>query len=420
PCYEKMMLIVPHVAEQLGDEVFAQWFDATCPADVRQLAMEADTEGRYESAIEVLKTVQSLAESRKLKGAKAVAEDVAGLEFMKQMLDARKQYEEDVKTPGDRRQAHIFLGIMALTRDADMDAALQHLRASEEPKAAQLADRLTGFKSNLSNTENAYQLAQATIALADDLEAAYLKLLLYKEAEGKLAACLAEPSFANRNARQIAALQQRTSEKSQQAMNQLPPLVRDRLKTVRQEASTDSEYVQTFFGVPLKNANSVVYVVDKSGSMTDSIMYCKEELLRAVYSLKDKQQFQILFYSTGPALAMGNGELTAATEENKKTARKFVGSVMPVGQTDPSDALRRAFRLRPDTIYLLTDGEFDKSIPKLIRGMNSAGKVTVNTVCFLYSNGEPMLKEIAQDNNGTYRYVSEDDLSNLKQMNQPP
>jgi len=76
--------------------------------------------------------------------------------------------------------------------------------------------------------------------------------------------------------------------------------------------------------------------------------------------------------------------------------------------------LTQAFRLEPDTIFLLTDGEFDREIVGHIERLNRDKQVRIHTICFIYSNGEPMLKEIARDNGGTYKYVGEDDLNQLE------
>ena len=169
-----------------------------------------------------------------------------------------------------------------------------------------------------------------------------------------------------------------------------------------------------FFGVG-GVAKKIVYVVDHSGSMTDSIMYVKYELKRSIRMLRPNQSFHVIFYSSGPALEMPARKLVPATEANKLAAYEFIDSIVPVGQTDPSDALNKAFQNDPELIYLLTDGEFEKKIVDLIDRLNARkDKVTVHTLCFIYTGGEPILQEIAKHNNGTYKYIGENDLEGLK------
>jgi len=165
---------------------------------------------------------------------------------------------------------------------------------------------------------------------------------------------------------------------------------------------------------PNEEARKIVYVVDRSGSMTDSIDYVKEDLKRSIGELPNDKEFHVLFYSSGPCVEMPTRRLVNATERNKAFAYEFVDGIIAQGETDPSDALRRAFAVRPEVIYLLTDGEFDRAIVGLVRGLNAGGKVRVHTIGFLYTRpgttAEAVLKQIAAENEGNYKFVSERDL----------
>ena len=163
-------------------------------------------------------------------------------------------------------------------------------------------------------------------------------------------------------------------------------------------------------------AKKVVFVVDHSGSMTDSIVYVKHELKRSIRSLRPNQSFWLTFYSSGPTLDLPTAghKLVPATEPNKAQAFDFIDTIIAIGQTDPSDSLKKAFECQPELIYILTDGEFDPAIAGLIEKLNPKKEVTVNTICFIYSEGEPLLKKIAAANNGSYKFVGEEDAHNLK------
>jgi hypothetical protein len=165
-------------------------------------------------------------------------------------------------------------------------------------------------------------------------------------------------------------------------------------------------------------AKKIVFVVDHSGSMTDSIVYVKHELKRSIRSLRPNQSFWLTFYSSGPTLDLPTAghKLVPATEPNKAQAFDFIDTIIAIGQTDPSDSLKKAFECQPELIYILTDGEFDPGIAGLIERLNSGkDKVTINTICFIYSEGEPLLKKIAVANNGAYKFVGEDDVKKLVQ-----
>jgi hypothetical protein len=170
-----------------------------------------------------------------------------------------------------------------------------------------------------------------------------------------------------------------------------------------------------FFGAGSETeiAHKIVYVVDRSGSMTDSIDYVKFELKRSIGELGEDTEFHVIFYSSGAPVEMPTRRLVIATERNKELAFEFIDGIIPQGETDPSKALERAFAVNPELIYLLTDGEFDRAIIDLVKRLNVGDKVTVHTIGFLYRTGEEVLKKIAEDNSGNYKFVSEADLATL-------
>lgn len=175
--------------------------------------------------------------------------------------------------------------------------------------------------------------------------------------------------------------------------------------------------VPDIFPPPSEEARKIVYVVDRSGSMTDSLDLVKLELARAIRELPEEKEFHVIFYSDGPPLEMPTRRLVNATERNKRLALEFIDGVIARSETDPSEALARAFAVRPDAIYLLTDGEFDRAVVGLVRRLRGERQVAVHTIGFLYtppgSVAEAILKEIADQNGGEYKFVSEQDLGSL-------
>jgi hypothetical protein len=174
----------------------------------------------------------------------------------------------------------------------------------------------------------------------------------------------------------------------------------------------------------IEDARKIVYVVDRSGSMTDSIDYVKVELKRSIGELPDDKEFHVLFYSSGPCVEMPTRRLVNATERNKAFAYEFVDGIIAQGETDPSDALRRAFAVRPEVIYLLTDGEFDKAMVDLLKRLNRDQKIIVHTIGFWSwrsrqdsdpPSGEEVMKIMADQNGGNYKAIYEEDLATLMQ-----
>jgi len=170
---------------------------------------------------------------------------------------------------------------------------------------------------------------------------------------------------------------------------------------------------RSFFGIPVGDAHKIVFVLDRSGSMTDSIDYVKYVTKRCISQLTEKDLLDVLFMSSGPPVEMPPKKLVPATDKNKELAFEFIDGVIAQGETTPEGALERAFELKPEVIFLLTDGEFDRAVVDLVKKLNAEKKVKVNTICFLYETGGALLKEIAAQNGGTYKFVSEKDLTAL-------
>ncbi|HUU10231.1 MAG TPA: VWA domain-containing protein [Phycisphaerae bacterium] len=163
-------------------------------------------------------------------------------------------------------------------------------------------------------------------------------------------------------------------------------------------------------GPSVEGVRKIVYVVDRSGSMGDSLDVVKVELKRSLTELGDDAEFHVIFYSSGPPAEMPTRRLVPATERNKELACEFIDHVVAQGQTDPSQAIRRALAAGPELIYLLTDGEFDRAIIDLVRHENAGRNVRVFTIGFVYRAGEEILRQIARENHGEYKFISRDDL----------
>jgi hypothetical protein len=151
------------------------------------------------------------------------------------------------------------------------------------------------------------------------------------------------------------------------------------------------------------------YVVDCSGSMAgDPFDKACAELRRSIEALKSGQSFFVVFFDSGeyPQFHPRAGEgLLRASPANKRRLREWVsGFVMPGGGTDPRVALLQALALRPDAIYLLSDGEFDPDIALQVRQQNRR-RTAIHTISFMNRAAEPLLRRIASENKGSYRFV---------------
>ncbi|HVP10494.1 MAG TPA: hypothetical protein VMV94_04810 [Phycisphaerae bacterium] len=162
-------------------------------------------------------------------------------------------------------------------------------------------------------------------------------------------------------------------------------------------------------------AKSIVYVMDRSGSMAPTFSLLQRELMRAIGSLDSEQLFNVIWFNEGPATQLAD-RMLAATIENKRDAFAAIKRIIPSGQTEPVDAVRQGLTYKPDVLFLLSDGDFgedNERIVKLINQKNKHRTSIINTILFVYDtegDGERVLRAIADANGGTFKHVTEQDI----------
>jgi len=170
-----------------------------------------------------------------------------------------------------------------------------------------------------------------------------------------------------------------------------------------------------FFGLKPKS-KKIVYVVDSSKSMNfphesvgkTRLGRVKLELAKSILAMDEHQQFFVIFFSDF-AIPMPARQLQPATPQSKQKFLSWVARVPGVGTTEPLEALILALRLQPDTIYFLTDGQFN---PSVVRAFNKVAENThrnqtiiVNGICLGNREGEQLIRELAEKNSGTYTFI---------------
>ena len=173
-----------------------------------------------------------------------------------------------------------------------------------------------------------------------------------------------------------------------------------------------------FFGTPLE-ADCVVYVVDRSGSMVEVFDVVRTEMLLSISRLGPTHQFHIILFSKGSPIEMSARALAWATTANKLAAAEMLEKVRAQGQTDPCPATIRAFSVlgaapgRRKAVCLLTDGNFpdNAAMLALVRSLNVGKSVRIHT--FLYGRRPPeavkVMTAISTQSGGRYKYISADE-----------
>ncbi len=164
-----------------------------------------------------------------------------------------------------------------------------------------------------------------------------------------------------------------------------------------------------------------VYVFDRSKSMEgyDSrpLIAARQALLKSLDSLAENHQFQIVFYNDGVTVFNPDGRagMCFATDDNKKLATTFVESIRGDRGTDHLNALKHAFRLAPDVIFLLTDAEggFTTAELREVSHLNRSAAV-INTIEFgERKGGDGSLQKLSTQSGGQYLF------KNVKSLSQP-
>ncbi len=167
-----------------------------------------------------------------------------------------------------------------------------------------------------------------------------------------------------------------------------------------------------FFGLQSSapGVRSIVYVVDRSGSMTDTFAGVRAELKRSIGTLRRSQKFHVIFYNSGDPLENSPRKPVPAIEANKRAFFEFLEGITPTGGTRPERALRQALALEPDLIYFLSDGVFEPEVVERLKEWNRGGRTKIYTIAYLDPQGRRLLESIARQHGGEFKFVTEHDL----------
>ncbi|MCC6238903.1 MAG: hypothetical protein IT448_01190 [Phycisphaerales bacterium] len=176
------------------------------------------------------------------------------------------------------------------------------------------------------------------------------------------------------------------------------------------------------------NATQILFICDASGSMTGpKLDILKDQIRRSIDSLKPVQFFNVIFFNNNLAIPLDKTRLLAANPEGKRRAYEFLNSVTPGPDSNPIPALQLAFRMQPQLIYFLTDGEFEFAlnandrVSGVLAELNKDGRAKINTIAFvsadekgaLTAHAAPfveLLKKIAADHGGVFKLAAVDEF----------
>ena len=134
--------------------------------------------------------------------------------------------------------------------------------------------------------------------------------------------------------------------------------------------------------------------------------------------MKPEQYFYVFLFADKPYAMFGNNYpesgLVRATPENIARLERWLFNFELVLGTKPLSSVKQALQMHPDAIYFLTDGKIQDDTEGHLKRENKIDdlsdgpktKVAVHTIGFFTLDGAEVLKRIADENGGSFRYVA--------------
>lgn len=174
--------------------------------------------------------------------------------------------------------------------------------------------------------------------------------------------------------------------------------------------------IQTgIFGLEARG-NRFVYVFDRSASMGElggrPLARAKAELLASIERLGGVQQFYVVFYNHRQHVFNASDtrqRLVFATDDNKRAARRFIDAVRADGGTRHCEAIALGLTLRPDVMFVLTDGEAGDDLTAA--ELDTLARSVAGTTCMVVQFGgddavrSPNLARLATLSGGRYATI---------------
>ncbi|EMI56103.1 vWA domain-containing protein [Rhodopirellula sallentina] len=182
---------------------------------------------------------------------------------------------------------------------------------------------------------------------------------------------------------------------------------------------SDSQKKMQFCGVE-GGGNHFVYLVDSSKSMGDAFISARRALLESIDMLGAEQRFYVIFYDTKcdymriTRADQDEPRSVYATTENKQRLKSWAMRIEMDRGKAPYEPLTYALNdLKPDVIFLLSDGEFPARIEELLQEENRVTNLfgesnpvsIIHTISYYSREGENRMRSIAENHFGQYRHV---------------
>lgn len=184
----------------------------------------------------------------------------------------------------------------------------------------------------------------------------------------------------------------------------------------RNSTSEGTGHGASFFGAYAPGSR-FVYILDSSSSMDgERWQLARTKLLQSLRLLGSEREFFIvcfdhqttLLFDTSPSKAEFQKADPATIQRVQRWLRyRTLGS-----STMPAEALQFAISMKPDAIFLLSDGELRDHSLLMLRLINARRpkreRIPIHAVHLISPVGRATLEQIAEENGGTFTLVTEE------------
>lgn len=162
-----------------------------------------------------------------------------------------------------------------------------------------------------------------------------------------------------------------------------------------------------YFGIPVRGSR-VVFVFDVSASMRYKLPLAYDQLARAVKALPSRSMFEVVFFNEH--VWPWRGRLSHADPVTKELLVRHLPEIEIKSYTNIYDSMEKALTLKPDEIFLISDGapnrgryRTPRDILRELKALN-VKKIRINTISVVrVVDGDEhvgLLKQIAEQHGG--------------------
>lgn len=161
-----------------------------------------------------------------------------------------------------------------------------------------------------------------------------------------------------------------------------------------------------FCGIKLESP-VVIYLLDRGNGTGEVFDTLKEATYKSIETLGADRKFQVIFWSNGQDDNAAVRPPAYARSEAIAACKRAMEDVTAFGQSDPTNALKRAIANNAGEIVLVTGKglELEPALVQQVMQIRRTSTAKIHTVA-IGDSASPVLREIASKTNGEYKTVS--------------